>query len=87
MTIPFGVSSMVRPLQHAMVQSPTSAFGDAFEEPSIGFLHEVDLDAALREHEQFCELLEGLGVRVHQLSADAPSPDLIYTYDPSRAHH
>lgn len=83
MAIPFGVSSMVAPLQHVLVQRPTAAFGDAFDDPACGYLRPVDLAAALREHDMFVETLAGLGPTVHHLDADSPYPDQIYTYDPA----
>jgi N-dimethylarginine dimethylaminohydrolase len=83
MAIPFGVSSMVAPLRHVLVQRPTAAFGGAFDDPACGYLRPVDLPAALREHEAFVESLAGLGPTVHQLDADSPYPDQIYTYDPA----
>ena len=74
---------MVEPLRNVLVQAPTSAFGSAFENPTYGYLRPVDLAVARLEHEYFCELLDNLGVTVHQLDADSDSPDLIYTYDAS----
>lgn len=83
MAIPFGVSSMVAPLEHVLVQRPTAAFGRAFDDPACGYMRPVDLEVALREHEMFVEALAGLGPTVHQLDADSPYPDQIYTYDPA----
>ncbi|MCP3973688.1 MAG: amidinotransferase [bacterium] len=83
MNIPFGVSSMVAPLQHVLVQQPTAAFGEAFNDPAGGYLRPVDLEVARKEHELFVEALGGLGPTIHQLEADSPYPDQIYTYDPA----
>jgi len=83
MAIPYGVASMVAPLQHVLVQRPSAAFGRAFDDPACGYLHPVDLEVAAKEHRLFCELLASLGVTVHQLDADSPYPDQIYTYDPA----
>jgi N-dimethylarginine dimethylaminohydrolase len=83
MTIPIGVQSMVEPLHHVLVQRPTAEFGAAQDDPRHGFLHEVDLEVGRKEHDLFCELLSDLGVTVHQLDGASPSPDLVYTFDPS----
>ena len=83
MAIPYGVASMVAPLQHVLVQRPNAAFGGAYDDPACGYLRPVDLEVATKEHESFCELLTSLGVAVHQLNADSPYPDQIYTYDPA----
>ena len=83
MTIPFGVRSMVEPLHHVLVQRPTADFGAAYDDPAHGFLHAVDLAVGRKEHELLCELLADLGVAVHQLDGVSPSPDLVYTFDPS----
>ncbi len=83
MSVPFGVSSMVAPLEHVLVQRPTAAFGSAFADPACGFLHPVDLAAAHREHDEFVATLGSLGATVHHLDAASPYPDQIYTYDPA----
>lgn len=83
MPVPYGVSSMVAPLQHVLVQRPTAAFGAAFDDPSCGYMRPVDLDAARKEHDLFVELLADLGPVVHQLDVDSPYPDQIYAYDPA----
>lgn len=83
MSISFGVSSMVAPLQHVLVQRPTAAFGEAFNDPACGYKRPVDLEVARKEHELFVDALSNLGPTVHQLEADSPYPDQIYTYDPA----
>ncbi len=83
MSIPFGVSSMVAPLHHVLVQRPTAAFGAAFDDPACGYLRPVDLDVARKEHDLFTEALSNLGPTVHQLGADSPYPDQVFTYDPA----
>ena len=83
MAIQFGVSSMVAPLRAVLVQGPTTAFGAAFDDPGCGFLHPVNLEVARKEHELFCHLLASLGVTVHQLDAESPHAEQIYTYDPA----
>jgi N-dimethylarginine dimethylaminohydrolase len=42
----------------------------------------VDLERAQREHHEYVELLERLGVQVHAIQADTDDPDLVYTFDP-----
>jgi N-dimethylarginine dimethylaminohydrolase len=82
--VPYGAQSMTAPLTHVLVQRPHFAFGAAFDDPSHGYLHPVDLDRALREHDAFTGLLTDLGVTVHQLGGEHhPSPDLVYAYDPA----
>jgi dimethylargininase len=83
MLIPFGVSSMVAPLDHVLIQSPTAAFANAFDNPDHGYFRTVEFDAARKEHELFAGLLTDLGCTIHQLEGASSSPDLIYTYDPS----
>jgi len=74
---------MVASLQHVLVQDPRDAFGSAFENPAYGYLHQVNLDVAAKEHIGLCELLESLEVNVHHLASDAPFADMVYTYDPA----
>lgn len=78
----YGAQSMVRPLRAVLVKRPGPAFAAAFDDPSHGFLHQVDLDQAQSEHDDFCALLESLGVAVHTLDVETTSPDLVYAYDP-----
>jgi dimethylargininase len=78
----YGVQSMTAPLRDVVVKRPGPAFGAAFDDPSHGFRHPVDLERAEREHDAFVELLRRLGVTVHQLEVETDSPDLVYTYDP-----
>ena len=73
---------MVLPLQHVLLKRPGEAFEKAFDNPAHGFLHQVDLSEAQREHDAFVALLESLGVTVHLLEAETSSPDLVYAYDP-----
>ena len=74
---------MTAPLHEVLVKRPGEAFGRAHENPAHGFLHPVDLAEARRQHDAFCTVLAGLGVSVHQLEAETPSPDLVYTFDPA----
>jgi dimethylargininase len=78
----YGAQGMTAPLRDVLVKRPGPAFGRAFDEPGHGFLHEVDLREAQREHDAFVEVLGSLGPTVHVLDAEVPSPDLVYTFDP-----
>jgi dimethylargininase len=79
----YGAQSMTAPLLEVLVKRPGPAFGRAFDEPSHGFLHPVDLDVARRQHDALCTILTGLGVTVHELGAETQSPDLVYVFDPA----
>jgi N-dimethylarginine dimethylaminohydrolase len=78
----FGAQSMTSPLRDVLVKRPGPAFGAAFDQPAHGFLHEVDLDLARREHDAFVDVLASLGPKVHVLETEVASPDLVYTFDP-----
>jgi dimethylargininase len=78
----FGAQSMTAPLHDVLVKRPGSAFAAAFDDPTHGFLHPVDLAIAQREHGAFVEMLAGLGVTIHVLDDETDSPDLVYTFDP-----
>ena len=73
---------MTAPLREVLVKRPGAAFGRAYDDPSAGFRHPVDLAVAQREHDAFVELLASLGPTVHVLDAETESPDLIYLFDP-----
>jgi N-dimethylarginine dimethylaminohydrolase len=82
-TLAVGVRSTTAPLRDVLVQAPGPAFARAFDDPAHGFLHPSDLDVARREHEGLVRILDDLGVRVHELAADAADdPDLVYVFDP-----
>jgi N-dimethylarginine dimethylaminohydrolase len=78
----FGAQSMTAPLREVLVKRPGPAFGRAFDDPAHGFLHPVNLAVAQREHDDFVELLAGLGPTVHELGVESDSPDLVYQFDP-----
>ncbi len=78
----FGAQSMTAPLREVLVKAPGPAFGRAFDDPAVGFLRPVDLDAARREHDGLVAVLDRLGVRVHELGAETADPDLVYVFDP-----
>lgn len=78
----WGAQSMTAPLREVLVKAPGAAFSRAFEDPAVGFLRPVDLDAARREHDGLVETLARLGSRVHVLDAETGDPDLVYVFDP-----
>ncbi|MGH2395242.1 MAG: dimethylarginine dimethylaminohydrolase family protein, partial [Candidatus Limnocylindria bacterium] len=78
----WGGQSATAALRDVLVRRPGPAFGGAFDDPALGFLHPVDLEVAQREHDAFSDLLTELGVRVHQLGDEPDLVDLTYTYDP-----
>jgi dimethylargininase len=78
----WGAQSMTAPLREVLVKAPGRAFGRAFDDPAVGFLRPVDLEAARREHDGLVAALDTLGVRVHVLDAETDDPDLVYVFDP-----
>ena len=78
----WGAQSMTAPLLEVLVKAPGPAFGRAFDDPAVGFLRPVDLDAARREHDGLVETLTRLGTTVHVLDAETDDPDLVYVFDP-----
>ena len=78
----YGAQSMTAPLRDVLVKRPGPGFGSAFVDPAHGFLRPVDLDAAVREHDGFVEVLRSLDVTVHELDAETADPDLVYVFDP-----
>jgi N-dimethylarginine dimethylaminohydrolase len=79
----FGAQGMVAPLREVLVKRPGPAFGRAFDEPALGFLHPVDLERARAEHDAFVETLRLLGVTVDELGVETEDADLSYTFDAS----
>ncbi len=73
---------MTAPLRDVLVKRPAAAFGAAFDDAAVGFLHPVDLAAAQRQHDALTTLLADLGATVHELG-DEHDPDLTYTFDPA----
>ena len=73
---------MTAPLREVLVKAPGPAFGAAFDDPAVGFLHPVDLDRARREHAGLVDTLAGLGVAIHELGVETGDPDLVYVFDP-----
>jgi N-dimethylarginine dimethylaminohydrolase len=78
----YGGQSATAPLRDVLVKRPGPAFGAAFDDPELGFLHPVDLPEAQRQHDAFTQVLDRLGVRVHALPDELDLADLVYVYDP-----
>jgi dimethylargininase len=78
----FGAQSMVAPLRDVLVKRPGEAFAAAYDDPAVGFLHPVDIEAAQREHDALTAVLADLGASVHEL-CEEHDPDLTYTFDPA----
>ncbi|MDX6520534.1 MAG: dimethylargininase [Gaiellales bacterium] len=77
----FGAQSMTAPLREVLVKRPAAAFAAAHDDPAHGFLHQVDLAAAQREHDALTGILTDLGATVLELGEEH-DPDLTYTFDP-----
>jgi len=78
----YGAQSMTAPLRKVVLRAPGTSFGRAFDDPAHGFLHEVDLGLAQREHAALVEVLTRLGVDVTVLADDGLGPDSVYVFDP-----
>jgi dimethylargininase len=78
----YGAQSMTADLLEVLVKRPGAAFGRAFDDPAHGFLRDVDLARAQREHDGLVDTLDRLGVTVHVLDRETTDPDLVYTFDP-----
>ena len=78
----FGVSSSVATLKRVAVRTPTR---DADYEAAhwLGAPQDLDLDALIRDHEIFVQLLRQLGCDVEVLPEAPGLPDAIFTYDPA----
>ncbi len=78
----YGAQSMTAPLREVLVKRPGAAFAHGFDDPAVGFLHEVDLATAQRQHDALCSILAELGATVHELGREVSSPDSVYVFDP-----
>lgn len=78
----FGVNSSVATLKRVAVRTPTR---DADYEAAhwLGAPQDLDLDALIRDHEIFVQLLRDLGCDVEVLPEAPGLPDAIFTYDPA----
>jgi dimethylargininase len=76
----FGCRSMTDPLRRVLVRRPSAAACALWEE--YGWRAEPDPATLLREHEQFCALLEDAGAEVVLAEPLGSDPDAIYAFDP-----
>ena len=77
----YGCQSMTGDLRRVLVRRPRPE--DLREWVTCSWRAEPDAAAISREHEAFCELLDGAGVEVILAESPARNPDAIYTYDPA----
>jgi dimethylargininase len=78
----YGCQSMTGELRRVLVRAPLAE--DLHGWQACAWRAEPDVAAIAREHEAFCELLEGAGAEVVLAeSAAEGNPDAIYTYDPA----
>jgi dimethylargininase len=76
----YGAQSMTDPLRRVLVRPPQRDDGARWRE--YGWRAEPDHEAAAREHEALCALLEEAGAEVIVAHGEAGNPDAIYAYDP-----
>ena len=77
----YGCQSMTGELRRVLVRRPLPE--DLREWETCSWRAEPDAAAIAREHEAFCELLEGAGAEVVLAESPVRNPDAIYTYDPA----
>ena len=77
----FGVSSSVANLKRVAVRTPTKD-ADYAAAHWLGAPTELDLDALLRDHAVFVQLLRDLGCEVEVLPEAPGLPDAVFVYDP-----
>jgi N-dimethylarginine dimethylaminohydrolase len=76
-TATYGVTSMIAPLRRVLVRRPATTgdwAGAAWRTPDPALL--------ARQHEEFCELLAGLGPQVEVAEALDGQVDAVYMHDP-----
>ncbi len=78
----FGVSSSVANLKRVAVRTPTKD-ADYAAAHWLGAPTELDLNALLRDHEVFVQLLIDLGCEVEVLPEAPGLPDAVFVYDPA----
>jgi N-dimethylarginine dimethylaminohydrolase len=76
----YGCASMIHPLRRVLVRRPSVSACALWEE--YGWRAEPEPAALLREHEQFCSILEDAGAAVVLAEPLVDDPDAIYAYDP-----
>ena len=74
----WGTPDMVSKLEHVLVRTPTIV-GNFVADAQW---REPDRKALVREHEEFVQLLEKLGCKVHVASAVDGLVDAVYMHDP-----
>ena len=62
----------------AIVRPPAPTFADGITSSDLG---RPDLSLALQQHESYCRALEGLGLALTRLPADAEFPDSTFVED------
>jgi len=84
-TIKFGGQSMIKPLKKIFLKSPKDQPAEAESWIDFGYFHKPDLTQAIREHEQFADLLRGEGVEVILAKEDEKGSntllDSIFVFD------
>lgn len=78
----YGVNSSVATLRRVAVRTPTKD-ADYAAAHWLGAPAELDLDALIRDHSVFVQLLRDLGCQVEVLPEAPGLPDAIFTYDPA----
>jgi dimethylargininase len=63
---------------HAIVRPPAATFADGITTSGLG---PPDLELALEQHEDYCEVLEGLGLSLLTLPPDPEFPDSTFVED------
>jgi dimethylargininase len=76
----FGCRSMIDPLRRVLVRRPSVAACALWKE--YGWRQEPDPAALVREHEQFCAVLEASGAEVVVADPIDADPDAVYAFDP-----
>ncbi len=78
-----GCVTMFEQLRRVLVRRPSPAACALWRE--FGWRAEPDLAGLLREHEDFCAILEGAGAEVIVTEPLADDPDAVYAFDPAIA--
>jgi N-dimethylarginine dimethylaminohydrolase len=76
----YGCRSMTDPLRRVLVRRPSVAACALWKE--YGWRQEPDPAALVREHEQFCVVLEASGAEVVVADPIDVDPDAVYAFDP-----
>jgi len=80
----FGGQSMITPLKKVFLKSPNDQPEETDSWKAFGYFHKPDLKKAIREHEQFVELLREEGVEVILAQEEQRDRlDSIFVFDPA----